>query len=70
MIRRCVAEDPTVGDGDDRCGQTFDDFDHSTICPHDRIPTREEREAAVATYCAATGHELLGATCPCGENHL
>lgn len=53
MIRECVAEDPTVGDGEKRCGQSFDDVDHSTICPHERIPTREEREAAIAAHCFA-----------------
>lgn len=47
MIRTCTADDPFIGDGPKRCGKTFDDVDHLTICPHERIPTREEKAAAL-----------------------
>lgn len=47
MIRTCSPDDPFIGDGDKRCGKTFDDVDHLTICPHARIPTREERAEAI-----------------------
>jgi hypothetical protein len=29
------------------CGRTFDDYDHSTVCPHNRLPTDAERRAAL-----------------------
>lgn len=40
MIRHCVAEDEFVGDGDARCGRTFDDAECNTICPHDPLPPK------------------------------
>lgn len=68
MIRRCDHHDPLVGDGDKRCGQTFDDVDHSVICPHDFIPPAAER---TATACAQAGHPIaVGSSCPCGTRHL
>lgn len=45
MIRTCKPSDPFIGDGDQRCGMTFDDVEHSTICPHPRLPTHEEKAA-------------------------
>ncbi len=52
MIRQCVEADPNIGDGDARCGLTFDDVDHDTICPHAYIPTREERERMIDELAA------------------
>ena len=45
MMRQCVHEDEFIGDGDKRCGKTFDDVKCSTICPHEALPTPDEIQA-------------------------
>jgi hypothetical protein len=55
MIRTCDGTDCnliTEDGGPCRCGLTFDDVDHRVIYPHERIPTREEKAAAMAALAA------------------
>lgn len=52
MMRTCSADDPHIGDGSKRCGLTFDDVEHSTICPHPRLPTFAEKQAALDVLAA------------------
>lgn len=37
MMRKCDFNDPNVGsaNGLQRCGKSFDDTNHNTICPHE-----------------------------------
>jgi hypothetical protein len=50
------------------CGKTFDDVDHSTICPHSYILSREERDQAYENACGTLGHRpIVDGACLCGK---
>lgn len=64
MIRNCDGTDPHLL-AEDRtlcaCGLTFDDVDHVVVYPHQRIPSREERDAILASL-GFSGPSLPGVT--------
>jgi hypothetical protein len=56
MLRTCNGTDSTLVAIDGApcaCGLTFDDVEHYVTFPHERIPTRAEREAFMAAYLDA-----------------
>lgn len=63
MIRTCDENDvrATVFDLP-TCGETYDDLDHSTVCPHEPIPSRLDRLTQVRTVLA----EAKASPCSCG----
>jgi hypothetical protein len=69
MIRFCNGFDPNLTDGNGRpcqCGLIFDDVGHSTVYPHERIPTREEKEKIIAMMDQLTGDDTY---CPHGREY-
>jgi hypothetical protein len=55
MIRFCNGFDPNLTDSSGhpcRCGLVFDDVAHSTVYPHQYIPTREEKEKLMDVLAA------------------
>lgn len=64
MIRTCDSNDvrATVFELP-VCGQQYDDVDHSTVCPHEEILTREDRLRDVRKKI----DEVRSLPCSCGE---
>jgi hypothetical protein len=60
MMRRCDGSDELVGDERARprfCGLTFDDVEHSTICPHRSIGPKLTDAEIDELYDAAIAHD-------------
>jgi hypothetical protein len=41
------------------CGRTYNDVDHSTICPHEKFLSEAETQQRIEQACGELGHKLI-----------